>query len=385
MKKNIAVFFGGRSAEHDVSIITAHIPIIDSLLAIGEYEVWPVYIGKDGTWYVDQAMNELSYFKQANWQEALAKQKRVQLSFDHGLQFIWPGLRQIVVSIDIAFPAMHGTYGEDGSLMGLLRLANIPFVGCDLFASAVAMDKVLTKQVVAAEGVPVVPYVWFTKHDWDQNNSIWQEKISKLNYPLFVKPVHLGSSIGISKVKDNAQLLNAIEVAFHYDNKVLVEEGVQNLIEVTLPIMGNEDLQLASVERPMNKTEFFDFNDKYLSGAGKGSGANNAYSEIPAQIELELMEKVQLLGRKTFLTLGCSGTARIDFLIDSVAKKVFMNEVNTLPGSLYHHNWKKSGVSGVQLIAKLISLANERFIANQSTNYAFNSSILQNAGGPKIG
>ncbi len=385
MKKTIAVFFGGRSAEHDVSIITAHIPIIDSLLAIGEYEVWPVYIGKDGTWYVDQAMNELSYFKQANWQEALAKQKRVQLSFDHGLQFIWPGLRQTVISIDIAFPAMHGTYGEDGSLMGLLRLANIPFVGCDLFASAVAMDKVLTKQVVAAEGVPVVPYVWFTKHDWDQDNTVWQEKISKLKYPLFVKPVHLGSSIGISKVKDNNQLLNAIEVAFHYDNKVLVEEGVENLIEVTLPIMGNEDLQLASVEKPMNKTEFFDFNDKYLSGAGKSSGANNSYSEIPAQIEPALMEEVQKLGRKTFLTLGCSGTARIDFLIDSVAKKVYMNEVNTLPGSLYHHNWKKSGVSGVQLITKLISLAQERFAASQSTTYAFNSSILQNAGGPKIG
>lgn len=384
MKKNIAVFFGGRSAEHDVSIITAHIPIIESLLALGEYDVWPVYISPDGTWYVDQAMNDLHYFKQPNWQEILKKQKRVQLSFDQGLKFIWPGLKQTVVSIDIAFPSMHGTYGEDGSLMGLLRLANIPFVGCDLFASAVAMDKVLTKQVVAVEGVPVVPYVWFTQHDWDQDQKAWEEKISKLQYPLFVKPVHLGSSIGISKVKDSSQLLNAIEVAFHYDSKVLVEEGVQNLIEVTLPIMGNEDLQLATVERPMNKTEFFDFNDKYLTGAGKGSGANNAYSEIPAQIEPALMEEVQKLGRKTFLTLGCSGIARIDFLIDSIAKKVYMNEVNTLPGSLYHHNWKKSGVSGVQLISKLIALAQERFATSQNTTYAFNSSILQNAGGPKV-
>lgn len=384
MKKNIAVFFGGRSAEHDVSIITAHIPIIESLLAIGEYEVWPVYIAKDGTWYVDQVMNDLNYFKQANWQESLKKQKRVQLSFDQGLQFIWPGFKQTIVSIDIAFPSMHGTYGEDGSLMGLLRLANIPFVGCDLFASAVAMDKVLTKQVVAAEGVPVVPYVWFTQYDWNQDQKTWEEKISKLKYPLFVKPVHLGSSIGISKVKDSSQLLNAIEVAFHYDNKVLVEEGVENLIEVTLPIMGNEDLQLATVERPMNKTEFFDFNDKYLGGAGKGSGANNAYSEIPAQIEPALMNEVQRLGHKTFLTLGCSGIARIDFLIDSVAQKVYMNEVNTLPGSLYHHNWKKSGVSGVQLITKLIKLAQERFAANQNTTYSFNSSILQNAGGAKV-
>src|SRR3990167_10381108 len=221
MQKTIAVIFGGKSAEHDVSIITAHIPIIDSLLASGKFDVWPVYITKDGSWYADKAMNDLSFFKQDGWEEKLAKWKKVQLSFDKGLQLVWPGLAGKKITIDVVFPSMHGTLGEDGSLMGLLRMANVPFVGCDIFASAVAMDKVLTKQVVAAEGIPVVPYVWFTKNDWETKKDQYKQKIKALHWPLFVKPVHLGSSIAIAKVKDDAALENAVEVALHYDDKVL--------------------------------------------------------------------------------------------------------------------------------------------------------------------
>jgi len=384
MKKTIAVIFGGRSAEHDVSIITAHTPIIQSLLAMGQFDVWPIYIAKDGSWYSDQAMNDLAYFKQDNFQSNLARQKKVQILFDNGLKIIWPGIRSKTIQVDIAFPAMHGTFGEDGSLMGLLRMAGIPFVGCDLFASTVAMDKVLTKQVLAAESIPVVPYVWFTKNDWEMNGSIWIEKIAKLTWPVFVKPVHLGSSIAIAKVKQNSELKNAIEVAFHYDDKVLVEESVENLIEVTLPIMGNEELRLASIERPLNKTEFFDFSDKYLSGNKKGDGANSQYSEIPANIDKELAKQVEDFGKRTYRTLGCSGIARIDFLIDGASKRVYVNEVNTLPGSLYHHNWKKAGVSGIELISKLISLAEERFDSQQKTTYVFDSEILKKAGGQKM-
>ena len=384
MKKNIAVFFGGRSAEHDVSIITAHIPIIESLLAMGNYNIYPIYITKDGSWYSDQAMNDLNYFKKNNWEVELLKQKKIQIFFDKGLKIVWPGVFPKTVSIDVAFPAMHGTYGEDGSLMGLLRMADVPFVGCDLFASAVAMDKVLTKQVISAEGIPVVPYVWFTKNDWQKNKEDFKNKISKLKFPLFVKPVHLGSSIGISKVKDNKELENAIEVALHYDNKVLVEESIENLIEVTLPIIGNTNLQLAGIERPLNKTEFFDFSDKYLSGGKKGDGVNNQYSEIPANIDSILLKQVEDFGIKTYKTLGCEGITRVDFLIDNLSKKVYVNEVNTLPGSLYAHNWKKVGVSAIELIKKLIDLAEERFNDQKSIIYAFNSEILKQVGGPKI-
>src|SRR3989344_6186047 len=386
MKKTIAVIFGGRSAEHDVSVITAHTPIIQSLLATGQFDIWPIYIAKDGAWYSDQTMNDLAYFKQDNFQAHLAKQKKVQILFDNGLKIIWPGIRSKTIQVDIAFPATHGTFGEDGSLMGLLRMACIPFVGCDLFASAVAMDKVLTKQVLAAENIPVVPHVWFTKSNWEIDRSIWTEKIAKLKWPVFVKPVHLGSSIGITKVKQNSELENAIEVALHYDDKVLVENSVENLIEVTLPIWGNDEPEPACVEHPLNKSELFSYEDKYLSGGGKkggGGGVNSKYSEIPANVGEVMTKAVKDMGLKVYTTLGCTGVARVDFLIDGSTNTLYVNEVNTLPGSLYAHNWKKAGISNVELVLGLVKLAEDRFVAQQSLQLTFKSDILQKIGGSK--
>jgi D-alanine-D-alanine ligase len=194
----------------------------------------------------------------------------------------------------------------------------------------------------------------------------------------------LGSSIGITKVKDPSQLENAIEVALHYDDKVLVEEGVENLIELTLPIIGNDELTLAHVERPLQKSEFFDFNDKYLSGGKQGSGMHTQYSEVPANVAPELIKQAEELGRKTYKILGCAGIARVDFLADGKTNKMFVNEVNLLPGSLYIHNWKKKGISGVELVTKLIALAEERFAAEQKLTHTFSSDILSKAGGPKI-
>lgn len=380
---NIAVFFGGRSAEHDVSIITAHIPIIQALQAAGGYAVYPIYIARNGQWYCEDDFLNLEFFKRPDFELSLTRYKSVHVSFDGGLTLVWAGLRDRRVSIDVAFPAMHGTYGEDGSLMGLLRLAGIPFVGCDLFASAVAMDKVLTKQIVAAEGIAVTPYVWFTRHDWQRDQAHIVSRVESLTFPVFVKPVHLGSSIGITKVKDPAQLAQAIEVALHYDDKVLVEQGVENLIEVTLPIMGHHEPITAQVERPLNQTEFFDFNDKYLAG-GKGEGVNNQYSQIPADIRPELTEQITSMGRAVWRALGCSGIARVDFLIDARDNTVYVNEVNTLPGSLYHHNWRASGVSGVELVTRLIGYAQERQAETERTTHLFNSTILQKVGGAKI-
>lgn len=382
MKKNIAVIFGGRSAEHDVSIITAHTPIIRSLVSMG-HDVHPVYISKDGSWYSDKEMLDIRYFKEDGLLSRLKKQKKIRILFDDGLNLVRSGIREKSVKVDVVFPAMHGTFGEDGSLMGLLRMADVPFVGCDLTASAVAMDKALTKKVLEAEGIPVVPYIWFTKDDWERDRKGIKEMISELGQPLFVKPVHLGSSIAISKVKDVSGLENAIEVAFHYDDKVLVEKSVEDLIEVTLPIMGNDEPRLAAIERPLNETEFLDFGDKYLSGGKKTEGVNARRTEIPAKIDSNLSETVNELGKRTYRVLGCSGTARVDFLIDRSSGSVYVNEVNTLPGSLYHHNWKEVGVSGVELVSELVRLAEERFDSRKGTTYFFDSEILKNAGGAK--
>ena len=266
--------------------------------------------------------------------------------------------------------------------MGLLRFANVPFVGCDMSSSAIAMDKAVTKQVLSSQNISVVPYIWFVKAQWENNREEILNDIKKLSWPMFVKPVHLGSSIGISKVKNKQELLNAIEVALHYDNKVLVEESVEDLIEVTLPIIGNEDPELGSVERPLNKTEFFDFQDKYLS-AGKGQGVNAQYSQIPAEISSELSEKVKELGLQAYKGIGCSGIARIDFLINSKTGVVYVNEINTLPGSLYHHNWRKSGVSSVDLVKKLVVFAEQRFEEQKALSFNFDSDILKKFKGAK--
>ena len=257
--KTVAVIFGGRSAEHDVSIITAHTPIIASLQASGQFDVVPIYIAKNGSWYSDTAMNDLGFFKQPAFEEIMSKQKKIRLLFDDGLTIIWPGMRDKTLRVDVVFPAMHGTFGEDGSLMGLLRMAGVPFVGCDMAASAVAMDKAFTKQILTAEHIPVVPFVWFGRSEWEDHRDEARFSILTLTWPLFVKPVHLGSSIAIAKIKTETQLEHAIEVAFHYDEKVLVEESVENLTEVTLPIIGNDTLEFGAIERPLNKTEFFNY------------------------------------------------------------------------------------------------------------------------------
>jgi D-alanine-D-alanine ligase len=384
--KSIAVIFGGKSAEHDVSIITAHTPIIDSLIASQKFDVWPIYITKEGSWYCDKRMNEMAFFKKDGWEDEVKSWRQVELSFDDGLTIKWPGLFGTSQKMDVVFPSMHGTYGEDGSLMGLLRMAGVPFVGCDMFASAVAMDKVLTKQVVASDGMPVVPYVWFTRAEWATRAPEFRERMKKLSWPLFVKPVHLGSSIGITKAKNEKELENAIEVALHYDDKVLVEEGIDPLIEITIPIMGNDEPRPAECEHPLNKTEFFDFEDKYLSGGKKGSsGVNNAYSDIPAKIGEALTKEIKDLGVRVYKTLGCTGIARVDFLVNADTKKVYVNEVNTLPGSLYHHNWKVAGVSNMELVLGLVRLAEDRFELQKKTTYTFASNILKSAGGGKKG
>lgn len=383
MKKTVGVIFGGKSAEHDVSIITAHLPIIKALLASGKYEVIPVYITKDGHWYSDEKMLDLEYFKE-NLDQKISKLNPLEIDLNQGFKIIKKDLFPKKIKIDVVFPAMHGTYGEDGSLMGLLRMANVPFVGCDIFASAVAMDKALTKQVLQSEQIPTVPFVWFTKSDWEKENNSILEKIKKLNWPLFIKPVHLGSSIAITKAKTEEELLNAVEVALHYDDKVLVEESVENLIEVTLPIMGNEDPEPSIVQRSLSGSEFFDFNEKYISNGKKTSSVNNASIEMPAKIEEGLINKVTELGIKTYKTLGCEGIARVDFLINNNTKEIFVNEVNTLPGSLYDHNWRKKGISNVDLINKLIDLAEERFDREKNTNFNFKSNILNQVGGAKF-
>ncbi len=382
--KTIAVIFGGRSTEHDVSIVTALASIVKPLELTGDYQVEAIYISKDGSWYWDQKLKDISLFQSGGIEDFMRKAPKVHILFDDGLTLVKSSQlagRKKYKKIDLVFPAMHGTHGEDGDLMGILEMANVPYVGCDVAASAVAMDKVLSKQVTQSALIPSTPWVWFYSRDLERSHQNILKKIEELKYPLFVKPAHLGSSIGITKVDGKEQLTNALEVAAHYDNKVIVEQGVQNLIEVTLPIMGNEDPIPGLLEQPLLTDEdFFDFETKYMNGGkkgGKGKQGAQGYSKLPADVPKKIYDSAVNLGLNVYRTVGCSGTARVDMLIDNKTSEVFFNEINPLPGDLYRHNWHQAGVSSVELVKRLIEYAEVRWQSNQKIITSFNTNYLK--------
>lgn len=387
--KTIAVIFGSRSAEHDISIITALSAIIKPLEATKQYKVEAVYIAKDGSWYWDEKLKDIKLYQSGEIEDFMRKSPKVQLQFDGGLTLVKSSQfagRKAYKKIDVVFPATHGTHGEDGELMGLLEMANVPYVGCDMPSSVIAMDKVLSKQIAKTNQILTPETVYFPKSDYDRYHQEILSTIKKnLKMPLFVKPARLGSSIGITKVENERELVNAIEVAFHYDDKVLVEEGVHNLIEVTVPIMGNDELMPAMVEQPIRRESgVFDFETKYMgqgkSGGKKMGGAKSGaqgYSKIPADISDDLYQKSLILAQEVYKAVGCKGIARIDLLIDSKTKKIYFNEINPLPGSLYSHNWRASGVSNVELVTKLVNLAEQRWNDKQKLSTTFSTNFLK--------
>jgi D-alanine-D-alanine ligase len=391
--KTIAVIFGGRSAEHDVSIVTAIASIIRPLELTKKYKVEAVYIAKNGAWFWDDKLKDIKLFSSGEIERYVARMQPASIQFDGGMTLSKAsGLagRKQHKRIDLVFPAMHGTYGEDGALMGLLDMAGVPYAGCGMDAGVLTMNKVLAKQVAAAHGVPVSKFLAFTGDQLEHNPASAVKQITKeLKYPLFVKPAHLGSSIGISRVVNDTELRNGLEVAAKYDNAIIVEEAVNNLIEVTLPVLGNHELTPAYLEQPLTTAEdFFDFDTKYMKGGkggkkmggGKMSGADNSaqgYSTIPAKLPKDLYEKAEQTGLSVYRALNCAGTARVDMLIDSKSGKVYFNEVNPLPGSLYAHNWAKKGISNVELVTRLVELAEARFRERQSLNTVFSTNFLK--------
>lgn len=389
--KTVAVIFGGRTAEHDVSIVTAIASIIKPLEMSKKYRVEAVYIAKNGAWFWDDKLKDVKLFTSGGIEQFIARTQPASVQFDGGMTLSKSsGLagRKQHRKVDVAFPSMHGTYGEDGALMGLLDMAGVPYAGCGLEASVLAMNKVLSKQIAAAHGIPVSKFLSFTNKDLEQHPAESLASIQKtLKYPLFVKPAHLGSSIGMSRVKDDTELRNGLEVAARYDNAIVVEEAVQNLIEVTLPVIGNHDLTPAYLEQPLVSAEdFFDFDTKYMSQGGskkmggKAGGAKHGaqgYSTIPANISESLYKKAEAVGLSVYRALSCSGTARVDMLIDSKTNEVYFNEVNPLPGSLYVHNWRQKGISNVELVTRLVELAEQQHHERQTLSTVFTTNFLK--------
>jgi D-alanine-D-alanine ligase len=290
--------------------------------------------------------------------------------------------RTRVTTIDVVFPVVHGTFGEDGTLQGLLELAAVPYVGAGVVGAAVGMDKIMMKAAFQAHDLPIVNYVSFTRKRWQSAADDVANEIERtLHYPLFVKPANLGSSIGITKASDRASLFDAVEVAAHYDRRLLVEESFEGGIEVNCSVLGNDEPVASVCEQPIAWTEILSYEDKYLRGGkGKGSGGEGMASltrQIPAPISPDLTARVQQLAIQAFQAVDACGVARVDFLVDPVSGRIAVNEINTLPGSLSFYLWEPSGLPFPALIDRLIELALERYRERQQTTYSFDSALLQ--------
>ncbi|HZJ40820.1 MAG TPA: D-alanine--D-alanine ligase family protein [Candidatus Saccharimonadales bacterium] len=378
--KRIGVFFGGKSPEHDISIITGQL-IISVLKKIPEYEVVPVYLDKQEHFFIDEKLGSLAFFSVDNYQIELEKTGGYDLDLDASndcLVFKKGGaFSRKKIKIDFVFPAFHGNLGEDGAMQGLFNIFNVPYVGCDVAASSIAMNKILTKIFYQGLNVPTTKFVFYNRAQWQADKTkILEEVKTALTWPVFVKPPHLGSSIGITKVSDFKDLEQACEVALHYDDQLLVEEGVENLMDVTCAVRGYKNPEPSLLQESTFSTGLFSYEDKYLSDGGAQLGQAEKKIIIPASLDENTTKKIQEASVKVFQALAGVGIARFDFLYNKATGQYFANEINPLPGTLYHHLWEKSGVKIGELVRQLINDALLRQEEKDASVHSFSSEVL---------
>lgn len=386
IKETVGVFFGGKNPEHDVSIITGEL-IISGLKRLG-YPVVPVFIGQDGTWYAGEKLGELRFFSAGDFTEALKGLDELTLDMEASrgkMVLKTKGWSSRTYAIDIAFPALHGRNGEDGTIQGMFEMLGVPYVGCDVASSAVSMDKALTKLMYRAEGIPTSKFQFFSKNEWEtEPDKLIGEITQNLSWPLFVKPARLGSSIGIAKVRDEKELRNAVEVALHYDTKVIVEEGVEPMMDVTCSVMGHREPEASLLQESSFDKDFFSYADKYLNDGGAQLGNAKKSIMIPASLDEQATSSIRESAKRIYQLFGCSGIARVDFLYNKKTGECFANELNTMPGTLYHHLWKESGVELGDLITRLLGYAKEKHQENAAMTHTFKSEILNVARSAKL-
>lgn len=381
-KQTVAVVFGSRSVEHDVSVVTAQQVI--RALDPTKYEVIPIYITRDGKWLTGPLLTEMKTFQADNLEELMGiKETLISPSIQHHGMITPPvaGYMQknTLKRIDVVFPVIHGTHGEDGTLQGLLELGDVPYVGCGVLASAVANDKITTKAVLKEAGVPVVEYMSFRRRDWVTHRSEILERMDEFGYPLFVKPATLGSSIGIGRPADRQMAQASVDVALNLDRRVLIERAVVGAIEINCSVVGGNDPIASVCEQPVSYEEFLTYEEKYLRGSGK-KGMKAAERRIPAPISDELSAEIRQLAVTAFKAIDGRGIARIDFLVKD--GRPYLNEINTLPGSLSFYLWQETPefrLSPAMLVDELIRLAHEGFSEKQRTMYNYRSDLINQA------
>lgn len=381
MKIRVAVMYGGKSVEHEVSVISG----IQALLAMDteKYETVPVYITKKNEMYVGEDIGKMEAYKDID--ALLKRSQRVIFVNDGGHFYLTPYPAKLIggkkaTEIDIAFPVVHGTNEEDGTLQGYLKTIGIPFVGCDVTASAVGMDKYVMKTVLKDQGIPVLDGKIYSSGDMAEADRTVADIEKEIGYPVIIKPVNLGSSVGISIAKDKTELIRALDDAFLYSKRVLAEHAITKLREINCSVLGDMDEAEASeCEEPFHSEEILSYKDKYESNAKGGSKGMASVSRIiPAKISHEQREEIRAMAVKAFRAFGCCGVARIDFMIDEESGKLYFNEINTIPGSLAFYLWEPLGVPYPELIDRIIRLALKRAREEEGITYAFDTNILNN-------
>ena len=409
MKIKVGVFFGGNSVEHEISVITMNQAI--SSLDPEKYEIVPIYIAKNGVMYTGDDLLDLYSFRDM---EVLLKRcyKVAVVNDGNGVKVVrtpapWIGKR-VLNTIDVAFPIVHGTNCEDGTIAGFVTLLGLPFVGPDIVASSIGMDKILQKKILRQSGISVVDFVSFYSVEYIKDEEKILNDIEKeLEYPMIVKPGNLGSSVGIKKAKNKVELEEAIEFAMEFADRIIVEKAVEDLKEINCSVIGNLTETEASIcEEPFFTDEILSYTDKYIGdgkskggtigggkvsssklggqkGGAKGANTQFANKKIPADISKEKTEEIQKLAQEVFKVLGCSGVSRIDFLIDQKIDKVYVNEINTIPGALSYYLWEATGKPFEKELDEIIEIAIKRQRDKEKLTFSYDQNILAMQGGVK--
>ena len=389
MKSNVAVFFGGRSVEHEISVLSALQAI--NAMDTEKYNIVPVYITKQGRWFTGPALLDLQNYKDLKGLEDKVTEVFMRPEYgDYNLYEAKPsGLlkksNKIISQLHVALPILHGTNGEDGIFEGLLETIGIPFAGCNTLSSANGMDKITMKMILRSEGIPVVDYVWFTDKQWiSDRDSIIARIEEKLGYPVIVKPANLGSSVGIGKATDRNSLIEKIDNAEKFSSRLIVEHCIDQLKEINCSVLGDcDDHQSSVCEEPIKTGDFLSYEDKYMGGTKSAKGMQASQKRIPADLPVEMSDRIRFLAGETFRVLSCHGVSRVDVIVDDDTNEIYVNEINTIPGSLSFYLWEATGIPFDKLMDKLVSLALKRKREQGLKTVSYDQNIFSLGGGVK--
>ncbi len=390
MKIKLGIFFGGKSVEHEISIITANQAITS--LNKDKYEIIPIYISKNGKMYTGKKLFDLKEYKDM---EKLIKNCEEVVCVNNGnnINILRVNNKMfssnIINTIDVAFPIMHGTNGEDGSIQGFLEILGATYVGPDVLASSIGMDKIMMRRILKEQNIPSLDYIAFYSLDYIKDEDKYIKEIEeKLIYPVIVKAGNLGSSVGIKKANNREGLKDAIEFAMDFSDRIMVEKAITNLKEINCSVLGNMiDAIPSTCEEPIGSDEILSYNDKYIGGSktktGGSKGMATLQRKVPADIPEEMNKKIQDIAVRTFKILGCSGVARIDFMIDMEDNSIYVNEINTIPGALSYYLWEATDKSFEKELDELIENAFKRKREREKRTYSYNQNILAMGNGIK--